>query len=420
MKRFILFCSILFAWFSLPGLLLADSFRPTVVKNEFLVQTAENIAQPGVLMLLLDDPDTGSPPPSETLPVLDTGQIKCYNNTQEITCPEPGEPFYGQDAHYQPRVPRSYTKLGEGGIELPDNASHIDAEGPWIMTRDNVTGLVWEVKREDRVLQNMINTYTWYDPDADNQGTQNGGECIGSECDTYSYIQALNHPDFEFGGYSDWRLPTRRELCSLINWGQYDPVLDTGWFPNTVSETYWASTTAASDTNFIWMLLSTAGHVARSHHQVGRHVLAVYGDFLPNSNFVDNLDGTVTDQATGLMWQKCSMGQTWTGAECTEDPESLTWEQALAQAEVLEFADYNDWRLPDINELQTIVDGTEHNPAVDPLFSENTEPIDYWSSTTFSNAAKGAWHVHFEHGLVNDSDKSVSNYYVRAVRTVTD
>ncbi len=420
MKKPILFCIGLFAWISLPGLLLADSFRPTVVKNEFLVQTAENKAQPGVLMLLLDDPAKPPPYPAVTLPVLDTGQTRCYDNTQEITCPKPGEPFYGQDAQYQPRVPRSYTKLGQGGIELPDNASHIDDGGSWIMTRDDVTGLVWEVKTEDEGLRNKDNTYTWYDPDADNQGTQNGGTCIGSECDTYSFIQALNHPDLEFGGFSDWRLPTRRELCSLISWDKYDPVMDTDWFPNTTSETYWTYSTTASDTNFIWMILSTAGQVARSHHQVGRHVLAVYGDFLPNSNFVDNLDGTVTDQATGLMWQKCSMGQTWSGTECIENPEILTWEQALAEAEELEFAEYHDWRLPNINELQTIVDGTEHNPAVYTLFAEDTEPNDYWSSTTFSNSANAAWHVHFEHGLVNASDKSVSKYYVRAVRTVTN
>lgn len=87
-------------------------------------------------MLLLDDPAKPPPQPAGILPVLNTGQTRCYDNTQEITCQEPGEPFYGQDANYQPRVPRSYTKIGDGGDELSYDELHIDNGGSWIMTRD--------------------------------------------------------------------------------------------------------------------------------------------------------------------------------------------------------------------------------------------------------------------------------------------
>ena len=72
--------------------------------------------------------------------VPDTGQIKCYDNTQEIVCPQPGEPFYGQDGNYYFNS-QSYTKLDENGNDLPD-----DTLWPWAMVRDNVTGLIWEVK----------------------------------------------------------------------------------------------------------------------------------------------------------------------------------------------------------------------------------------------------------------------------------
>ena len=79
-------------------------------------------------------------------PVPETGQTKCYNNTEEITCPSPGEPFYGQDAQYITN-PQSYTKLDEYGNDLPSSATE------WVMVRDNVTGLIWEVKTEDGSIQ---------------------------------------------------------------------------------------------------------------------------------------------------------------------------------------------------------------------------------------------------------------------------
>ena len=65
--------------------------------------------------------------------VPDTGQTKCYNDSVEITCPEPGEDFYGQDAQYQLNPP-SFTKLDAQGNDLPNTANS------WVMVRDNVTG----------------------------------------------------------------------------------------------------------------------------------------------------------------------------------------------------------------------------------------------------------------------------------------
>ena len=132
----------------------------------------------------------------------DTGQTKCYDdNGTEITCPAPGEPFYGQDAQYQGPV-RSYTKLGAGGVELPDTATFADG---WIMTRDNVTGLIWEVKRNKDGTKNYNdphdadNGYCWCDTNsATNGGDQ--GRCTDGT-DTEDFIAALNQE--HFGGFSD-------------------------------------------------------------------------------------------------------------------------------------------------------------------------------------------------------------------------
>jgi len=82
----------------------------------------------------------------------DTGQTKCYNDTAEIACPAPGQDFYGQDAQYSTN-PRSYTKLDAGGNALSDSAAS------WAMVRDNVTGLIWEMKTDDGSVRDFCLAY---------------------------------------------------------------------------------------------------------------------------------------------------------------------------------------------------------------------------------------------------------------------
>ena len=108
-----------------------------------------------------DDSDCSSDPSCQiSYKLPDTGLTKCYDTAQEITCPQQGEPFYGQDAQYGPNL-QSYTKLDENSNELPD-----DAPWPWAMVRDNVTGLIWEVKQDNDGIQNYENPH-----DADNTYT---------------------------------------------------------------------------------------------------------------------------------------------------------------------------------------------------------------------------------------------------------
>ena len=123
-----------------------------------------------------------------------------------------------------------------------------------------------------------------------------------------------------------------------------------------------------------------------------------------SAELVDNKDGTVTDTETGLMWQQ-------------DEALYMNWETALSYCEDLELAGYDDWRLPNINELQSLVDYSKHNPAIDTSFP-NAESSGYWSSTTGSSNAVYAWIVYFLSGFVDgfSYDKSYS-YYVRAVRS---
>ena len=117
--------------------------------------------------------------------------------------------------------------------------------------------------------------------------------------------------------------------------------------------------------------------------------------------YVDN-GATMTDTVTGLEWQKVTMGP-------------MTWKEALAAAENLVLAGKSDWRLPNKNELRSLVDYNRYFPAIDPVFAATTQPANYWSSTTYENSPYGAWLVHFYHGSVNYANKS-SSYYLRAVR----
>jgi hypothetical protein len=199
----------------------------------------------------------------------DTGQTKCYNDTVEIPCPQPDEPFYGQDAQYDGPA-RSYTKLAHGDVALPDSATAADG---WIMTRDNVTGLIWEMKTDDGSIHDKDNTYTW----CDSNPATNGGDAgtCGDGTDTEDFIAAVNNADF--GGHNDWRLPAIKELLSLVNSSipYPGPTIDTIYFSGLVSTTYCSSTTHAYETNYSWRVHFYDGAVYDYSKSSISYVLAV-------------------------------------------------------------------------------------------------------------------------------------------------
>src|ERR1035437_5992644 len=86
---------------------------------------------------------------------------------------------------------------------------------------------------------------------------------------------------------------------------------------------------------------------------------------LAAKTYSDNGDGTVTDPTTGLTWMRCAVGQTWDGSTCTGTTAyAYTWNQAYALMGRMTFAGHGDWRLPNIRELQTIVDWSVYSPAM--------------------------------------------------------
>lgn len=115
---------------------------------------------------------------------------------------------------------------------------------------------------------------------------------------------------------------------------------------------------------------------------------------------VDN--GTVFDSTTGLMWMRCSIGQNWQGETCVADDTgtalTFTWAEALVQAQNFGFAGYDDWRLPNKNELESIVDRACYDPAINERVFPNTAAHGYWTNSPHNFNDSFAWAINFADG----------------------
>ena len=319
-------------------------------------------------------------------PIVDTVQSTYWNSEgMEITAPASGDPFYGQDAQHQGNLP-SYADNGDGTIT------------------DNVTGLMWT-----RSLD------------------LNGDGQIDSK-DKLTLAEAMTSAlALKAGGHSDWRIPTIKELYSLIDFNGIDPKLDqtmdlkafidTDFFDFGYGDTsagertidaQVATQTVYVDRTFIgfqtmfgvnfadgrikgYPTTITMSGISESEFYIyyvrGNHSYGV-------NDFKDNGDRTISDIATDLMWSKDDSG---TG---------MDWEQALKWVQVKNAENhlgYDDWRLPNAKELHSIVDysrspATTDSAAIDSIFNttkimnENgTEDYGYfWSSTTHIASGRNA------------------------------
>ncbi|TXT40238.1 MAG: branched-chain amino acid ABC transporter2C amino acid-binding protein [Comamonadaceae bacterium] len=138
------------------------------------------------------------------------------------------------------------------------------------------------------------------------------------------------------------------------------------------------------------------------------------------ASYTDNGDGTVTDTGIGLIWMRCSMGQTWTGSTCSGNANTYTWDQAVAITGTVNFSSQTDWRLPNILELQSIVDRSRSNPAISPTAFPGTPNSSVWSSTPSAASAANAWYVNFSNSTIDGSayiNPKTNTFAVRMVRS---
>ncbi len=146
-----------------------------------------------------------------------------------------------------------YTKFDLQGNALPDSATS------WSMVKDNVTGLMWEMKTVDGSIHDINSMYTW-----------NQAQSV--------FIAKLNAT--KFGGFSDWRLPTIEELVSIVDDNRrIIPAVNPDYFPNTMSSYYWSASTNTDATSYTWCVYF--GIVLNSEKWFRYYVRAVRGETLP-------------------------------------------------------------------------------------------------------------------------------------------
>ncbi|MBP7432839.1 SUMF1/EgtB/PvdO family nonheme iron enzyme [bacterium] len=289
-----------------------------------------------------------------------TGITKCYNNTEETTCPASGD-FYGQDAQYLDKcVPRSYTISGS--------------------VIDNNTQLQWQ-----RTLPTSYSGCT-------------KGSPVGTQC---TWQESVNYCDgLYYSGFEDWRLPTRKELSTLADYGKNNPSIDLSVFPDTPGLSFWVSTQHLNDLSMAWFVDFSEGQVYFDEKNNYKMVRCIRGDAIPESSFEEfyiNEKIVVVDSLTQLSWTK----------EISSSP--TEWKGALNYCENLIYADYDDWRLPNINELKTIIDDSKYNPSSSfpGIVSQS-----FWTSSQSINLPSYPPFVDFNSGEIRKSYNNNPKYAI--------
>ncbi len=138
----------------------------------------------------------------------------------------------------------------------------------------------------------------------------------------------------------------------------------------------------------------------------------------PDSQLIDNGDGTVTDSKTGLMWKKCLEGLSGNNCE-SGSVNSFTWQEALQQPSTVNnaggFAGYANWRLPNIRELISLIEDQCYDPAINLNYFPNTTNHTCWSGSPYMGLSDSAWVVVFYNGNSYDNYRGFTNA-VRLVR----
>jgi len=315
-----------------------------------------------------------------TYPIVDTGQIHSYDERSAIEFPKEGKAYYGQDAQYTANPP-SYKDNGDSTVS------------------DIVTGLMWT-------------------QDPGEKKTFDDAVAGASKC--------------KVGGHTDWRLPTIKELYSLIQLNgtdpdptSNDPAGLTPFIDNIIfkfqygkeedgdriidsqfaTSTKYVSTTMNRNETMFGVNFADGrikGYPIQDPRGGQKKFYVLYVRDNPDygkNQFKDNDDGTITDEATGLIWMQADSGN------------GMDWPTALEYAEDLERAGHSDWRLPNAKELQSIIDytrspDTTDSAAIDPVFDATEIKNEggekdyghYWTSSTHVSARSTDTAVYFAFG----------------------
>lgn len=305
------------------------------------------------------------------LPRLRTGQTKCYDSSNtEVNCDNANaledDGWYADATNGELGIVRTFSRDGNG------------------IVTDIATGLAWQ---DDAVVKNDSKRATWTTA-------------------TTVTCQALNTSDY--GDHTDWRLPTIEELITIADKGAYNMAIF-NTFINTASS-YWSSSTDVSNGDNALQVDFLNGQSTTNDKSVPYFVRCMRGTIPTTSTYVrDDGKQVVLDTSSGLMWQD--------SADVADDTKIKTWVDALTYCETTMdgFAGYDDWRLPNYEELYQLVDRSNADPAIPPVFQNTASGNGYWSSSTNTQLPHVAWYINFPDDFRNYHLKT-STYYVRCVR----
>lgn len=367
---------------------------------------------PALLFTLLSlAPVCAAEPPA---PVPKTGQTACYNATGSAVIP--------------------CARTGQDG--------------------DTVTGVDWPTPRfldnGDQTITDKLTGLIW-------TRTANPSDRPKNWQQALDYVKTLNNRNYL--GQNDWRLPNVNELESLvIKRPDLTAWLKTQGFANIMADHYWTSTTYASYTAYAWSISMTKGLVAGTGKAENGYVWPVRngkpgtlclaktgqtacydnvgtatacagtgqdgevqaGAAWPNPRFTDNGDETMTDRLTGLVWPKYAKAP---GPAVCSPGTYKTWQGALDHVKCLNAMRYlgrNDWRLPNRNELASLINHGQPNNALwlSTVGFSDVQTYSYYSSSTFADVDWNAWSMGMQDGAVTSNAKmrAINAWPVRSGR----
>ncbi len=263
------------------------------------------------------------------------------------------------DGAYQKGIARSYTDNGNGTV------------------KDNATGIIWE-QEDDGALR------TW------------------NEAQTY--CKNLDKASLT------WRMPSIEELIYLMDKGTSHPAID-DIFVNVKSTAYWsANDYLLKGEDNAWTVNTPIGNTNDPDKNATYYIRCVSADNdgMNEVDYIrDNARQIVLDTSTNLIWQD--------DASVIDEAKVKNWQEAIDVCEALTLDGKTDWRLPNLDELNSITDKTKSSPAMSDIFVNKVQRT-YWSSTTNESNTSKAWYSYFGCGC-NDVEDKIKSYNVRCVRS---
>ncbi len=358
-----------------------------------------------------------SPSPAHPTPTPIEADLRGIPKTGQITTFHPGD-----DGDTKIGYPLSGPRYTEGSLTITDNA----------------TGLMWQ---------------------KDESSTHSFGGYVGEMVweDTFKYVASMNNSNF--ADCNNWRVPNLKELNSLVDYGAFRPAISslfTGTKTGT-DDSYYGSTTFVDIVNgrHIFQILFDEGYMLwtfedqdppptgfvravrtitpeignlgfpktgqtniyhyPSGSDLGDDGATQAGYPASSSRFQDMKNGTVRDHATGLLWQKQDSAYQQVG----EYKGRLEWEDAfdyIQEMNIRHVSGYSTWRMPNIQELQSLIDYSQFGPSLDPIFQNYNLPSQHWSGTSrfLGGFNDYSWAINFMQGQINFYSK-IEGFYVKGV-----